>query len=212
MQNSHQMPPTLSPSEEMLLNVEGDWNQELQSPTFKVELMTKQPKPINPKRSHASFLESLVAEPPPISPSKRPRYCSESVDNFVTHWLESTSDAASASHRRTYCRSDSFLDSSNVDYIPRRLAKSISNMPYTEEDMSSSVPKRENDGFILPPTPSLYSSSNPASARNSVSMSTPASSRRSLVDDPFYRVNNLSTNHIFLQNSYLSNFQNTSTD
>ncbi|APA07979.1 hypothetical protein sscle_03g027490 [Sclerotinia sclerotiorum 1980 UF-70] len=178
---------------------------ELRSPTFKVELETE-PKPIDLKRSHASFLESFAAEPPPSSPSKRSRYCSESVDNFITHWLESTSDAASASDRRTYCRSGSFLDPSNDDYIPRRPAKSISNMPYTEEDMGSSVPKRDNDGFILPPTPSLYSGSNPAGARNSVSMSTPASIRRSLVDDPFYRVNNLCTNHIFLQNSYPKQF------
>ncbi|EDN90993.1 hypothetical protein SS1G_00393 [Sclerotinia sclerotiorum 1980 UF-70] len=205
LQNSYQMRLSLSSSEEMLLNAKGDWNQELRSPTFKVELETE-PKPIDLKRSHASFLESFAAEPPPSSPSKRSRYCSESVDNFITHWLESTSDAASASDRRTYCRSGSFLDPSNDDYIPRRPAKSISNMPYTEEDMGSSVPKRDNDGFILPPTPSLYSGSNPAGARNSVSMSTPASIRRSLVDDPFYRVNNLCTNHIFLQNSYPKQF------
>ncbi|KAJ8064711.1 hypothetical protein OCU04_007031 [Sclerotinia nivalis] len=169
----------------------------------------QQPKPLNLKRSHASFLESIVAEPPFIPPSKRHRYCSESVDNFVTHWLESTSDAASASHRRLHCHSDSFLNFPNIDYIPRRLTKSTSNMPYTQEDerhMGSYVPKRDNDGFILPPAPTLYSVSNPPAARSFVSLSTPALSPGSLVEDPLYRVQNLACNHIFLQNKYPKQF------
>ncbi|KAF7874903.1 hypothetical protein EAF04_002077 [Stromatinia cepivora] len=203
------MPPPLSSSEETLANVADDSNQELRSPAIEIEPETKQPKPLNLERSHASFLESLVAEPPSVPPSKRHRYCSESVDSFVTHWLESTSDTASASHRRIYCRSDSFLNFTSINYIPRRLTKLTSNMPYTQEDdwqIGSYAPRRDNDGHILPPTPTLYSVSSPPAARSFVSLPTAASSRGSLVEDPFYRVQNLACNHIFLQNNYPKQF------
>ncbi|TAQ85520.1 hypothetical protein B7494_g6176 [Chlorociboria aeruginascens] len=160
----------------------------------------QQPKPLPLKRPHASLLEDLV------NPSPAPkRYLPESVDSFVTQWVESAS--GSESYRGRHCRSDTLLSYLDGDIIPRRLTKSAPNMEY----------KRDADGFVLPPTPaSTRSHSYRANAEDDPRVSSYAKSitpsdisgaftgsgRRSLVEDPYYRDMNLASNNIYIRDFY----------
>ncbi|KAH8760748.1 hypothetical protein BGZ57DRAFT_708133, partial [Hyaloscypha finlandica] len=163
----------------------------------------RQPKPLPLKRPHASFLEDLV-DPLPSSPAPK-RYRPESVDSFVTQWVESAS--GSESYRERHCRSDTFLGHSDGDTIPRRLTKSAPNMEY----------RRDADGFALPPTPASTRSRSyradaeddaqvswygPSVAPSDVSGASTGSGRKSLVEDPYYRRNNLAENNIYLRPDY----------
>ncbi|TAQ89477.1 hypothetical protein B7494_g2232 [Chlorociboria aeruginascens] len=100
-------------------------------------------KPYLLKRSHALFLEDLVD---PLSSSSAPKqYCPESVDSFITQWVESVSASELKSYRERHCRSDTVLGHLNGNIIPR---KSAPNMEY----------RRDADGFALPPTPNSIGS------------------------------------------------------
>ncbi len=168
-----------------------------------VQTVQQQPKPLPLKRSHASFLEDLV-DPLPSSPAPK-RYRPESVDSFVTQWVESAS--GSESYRERHCRSDTLLGHSDGDIIPRRLTKSAPNMEY----------RRDADGFALPPTPastksrscradaeddSQVSGYGPSVAPSDISGASAGSSRKSLVEDPYYRDNNLAENNIYMRSFY----------
>ncbi|RDL33272.1 uncharacterized protein BP5553_08711 [Venustampulla echinocandica] len=166
-----------------------------------VQTVQLQPKPLPLKRPYASFLEVSLD---PLSSSPSPKtYRPESVDSFVTQWVES----ASGSYRERHCRSDTLLDHSDGDPIPRRLTKSAPNMDY----------RRDADGFALPPTPvstrlqshradaeddSQASWYGPLVAPSDISGASTSSSRKSLVEDPSYRDMNLTANHIYIRPSY----------
>ncbi|KAK5013183.1 hypothetical protein LTR60_003999 [Cryomyces antarcticus] len=176
-----------------------DTTKRLRIETEEAEQEAK-PKPLPLKRPHASFLEDLV-DPLPSSPAPK-RYCPESVDSFVTQWVESAS--GSESYRERHCRSDTLLGHSDGDIIPRRLTKSAPNMEY----------RRDADGFALPQTPASTRSRSyradaendsqvswygPSVAPSDMSGASTGSSRKSLVEDPYYRDNNLAENNIYMR-------------
>lgn len=164
-----------------------------------MQTVREQPKPLPLKRPHPSFLEDSVDQLP-SSPALK-RYCPDSVDSFVTRWLESGSE--SESYRESHCRSDTLLGHPDGEPISRRLTKSAPNMGHTQDA----------DGFGLPPTPaSIRSRSCQADAEHDPPVSsyaksvTPSdisgSSRKSLVENPYYRDNNLAENNIYMRNFY----------
>ncbi|KAJ2898295.1 hypothetical protein MKZ38_004020 [Zalerion maritima] len=148
----------------------------------------QQPKPKLPTYPYASFLRDFVEPVPPNRP--------ESVHTFVSEWLESV-----GSDREKRCRSDSHLRRSNSP-VPRQLTRSAPEMAYT----------RDADGFMVPQTPA---SIGPRSYRADVDTGSIApsditgstrgsgrSSGRSLVEDPFYRDENLAANGIYMRSPY----------
>ena len=173
-----------------------------------MQTVQQQPKPLPLKRPHASFLEDLVD---PLSSSPAPkRYRPDSVDRFVTQWVESASE--SESYRERHCRSDTLLSHSDGDLIPRRLTKSAPNMDFA----------RDTDGYVVPPTPPRSDSFRADAEDNSrfdsqvdlqasfyaksvgqsdIAASTSGSGRSSgkLVENPLYRVANLASNNIYLR-------------
>lgn len=78
-----------------------------------VQTVHQQPKPLPLKRPHALFLEDTV-DLLPSNPAPK-RYRPESVDNFVTQWVESASGSGSESYRERHCRSDTLLGHSDYD-------------------------------------------------------------------------------------------------
>ena len=176
-------------------------NQRLMEKFVQTVQRQQQLKPLPFKRSHASFLEELV-DPPLSSPAPK-RYHPESVDSFVTQWLESGSE--SESYRERHCRSDTLLGHSDGDLLPRRLTKSAPSMEC----------KRDADGFVLPPTPTstqsrLYRTDGednsvswygPSVAPSDISGASAGSSRKKLVEDPYYRQNNLAENNIYMRSA-----------
>lgn len=94
-----------------------------------------QPRPLSLKRLYYIYASFLNSNPAPE------RYRPESVDTFVTQWVESSS--GSESYRERHCRSDGFLGQSDGDLISRKLTKSAPNMEYTKDP----------DGFTVPLTP-----------------------------------------------------------
>ena len=134
----------------------------------------QQPKPESPRRPYASFLEDYVN--PAI-----PGQLSESVNTFVSQWLESI-----GSDGEKRCRSDSHLHSSDDGPISRKLTRSAPGMACT----------RDSDGYLVPPTPSSQAIS--AGPSQLISVPTGSSVRsRCLVEDPFYRDMNLTANSIY---------------
>jgi len=137
----------------------------------------QQPKPLPPKRPFTLFLEDSVDQLPSNPALKRYR-----LESVVIQWLESIS--GSESYRERHCRLDT-IDHSNVELIPRRLTESVPNIEYT----------RDAEEFVMPPTPtSRYA---PPVALSGISSASSGFSRKSLVEDPFYRVMNLAENNIF---------------
>ncbi|KAL3420314.1 hypothetical protein PVAG01_08813 [Phlyctema vagabunda] len=162
----------------------------------------QQPKPLPRKRPYASFLEAFV-EQLPSNPALN-RYRPEYVDSSVTQWVESGS--GTESYRGKHCRSDTLLGHKIGDLIPRRLTKSAPNMEC----------RRDADGFVLPPTPTSTGSRScradaeddsqaswdgPSVAPSDISGASAGSNRKSLVEDPYYRDNNLAHNNIYLRSS-----------
>ncbi|KAG9234214.1 hypothetical protein BJ875DRAFT_534914 [Amylocarpus encephaloides] len=157
-----------------------------------VQTVQQQPKPLPLKRPHVLFFEDTVGLLPSNPTPKR--YRPESVDSFVTQWVESASGSGSESYRERHCRSDTLLGHSDSDIIPRRLTKSAPNIEYT----------RDANGFALPPTPAStgsrpYAQSvGPLDAASSTGGSN-RSSGKSLVENPLYRVANLASNNIYIR-------------
>lgn len=157
-----------------------------------VQTVQQQPKPLPLKRPHALFLQDTV-DLLPSNPAPK-RYLPESVDSFVTLWVESASGSGSESYRERHCRSDTLLGHSDGDIIPRRLTKSAPNMEYT----------RDADGFALSPTPASTGSRSYAQSVGPLDAASSAggsdrSSGKSLVENPLYRVANLASNNIYMR-------------
>ena len=150
----------------------------------------QQPKPLPLQRPYTSFLEDFVDQP---SWSPAPKgYHPESVDRFVTQWVESTS--GSEPYRERHCRSDTLLGRSDGDLISRRLTKSAPIMEYT----------RDADGFAVPSTPASAASRSVARTLGPFDAASYAggssrSTGRSLVENPFYRSANLFSNNIHMR-------------
>ena len=167
-----------------------------------LQTIQQQPKPLPLKRPYASFLEES-ADQLFSSPALK-RYHPESVDSSVTQWVESGS--GSESYRERHCRSVTLHGHSEGDLIPRRLTKSVPNMG-----------RWDADGFVLPPTPtstrtcsyradadddSRVSWYGPPAAPSDMSGASTGSSRKGLVEDPFYRRMNLAENNIYMRDYY----------
>src|SRR5947209_2144296 len=142
----------------------------------------QQPKPLPLKRPHASFLEDFVDHLPSRPVPKRFRLAS-----VVTKWIESISESESYPER--HCRSDTFLGHSDGELIPRRLAKSAPNIEHTWD----------SNGFVMPPTPASWYA--PSVALSKTSSACTGSSRKKLVEDPYYRQNDLAENNIYMRSS-----------
>ena len=141
----------------------------------------QQPKPLPLKRPHASFLQDSVDQLP-SSPAPK-RYRPESI---ITQWIESISE----SYQERHCRSDTLLGHSDGELTPRRLTKSPPNMEYTQGA----------DGFVMPSAPASWSASS-AVLSNKSGAST-GLNRKTLVEDPSYRENNLAENNIYIRDFY----------
>ncbi|KAK3376569.1 hypothetical protein B0T24DRAFT_222385 [Lasiosphaeria ovina] len=133
-----------------------------------------------PKRARLS--KTNLQQPAP----KRPRasFLEDHVGptDAISEWLESV-----GSDREKRCRSDSYLHASSDDPISRNLTRSAPQMAYN----------RDADGYAVPPTPSSsYGSVAPSNAGSS------RSSRTQGVEDPFYRDQNLASNHIYMRPRY----------
>ncbi|MCJ1467512.1 hypothetical protein MMC07_006137 [Pseudocyphellaria aurata] len=153
----------------------------------------QQPKSLTRKRPYISFLTDTVDQP--WSPRPK-RYRPESVDRFVTQWVESVSGPES--YRERHCRSDSLLNHPDGDFISRRLTQSVPNM----------VNNCDAEGSTVPTTPeSAVSRSNlqsfePSDAATSADVTSDAyttKSKKHLVEDQSYRSVNLDLNNIFMR-------------
>ncbi len=162
------------------------------------QIVKKQPKPLSLKRRHASFLEPFADRCSALI-----RYLPESVNSFVTQWVELGWD--SEVYRERNCRSDTLVTHWHDDIIPRRLTKSVPNMKH----------KQDADGFALPLTPvstrsrlgrqdeeSAFSYGSSVAPSDTSDASIGSSRKKTLVEDPYYRDNNLAENSIFLRNFY----------
>ncbi|KFH48647.1 hypothetical protein ACRE_003730 [Hapsidospora chrysogenum ATCC 11550] len=134
------------------------------------------PKPTSSTR-YATFLEKFV------DPTPTPRANSE--HSFVLEWLESV-----GSDRDTRCRSDSYLHPSDDSPIPRRFLKSAPEMSY----------RKHTDGYMVPATPASTGSAsyNKSVAPSDASRSSSRSTKKSLVEEPNYRDENLRRNGIHM--------------
>lgn len=153
------------------------------------------PKPLPSKRVNASFLEHCADSS--VSVSKR--YRPESVDPFVTQWVESLSELET--FRARHCRSEILFGRSDGDVIPRRLTKSASTMEC----------RQDADGFILPmiPASALSREESPQIFRfgepvpsSSVNSYTTGSSPKTGTANPIYREGNLGGNGIHIRSFY----------
>jgi len=139
----------------------------------------QQPNPTAPGRRHASFLKDFIDPGIPAD-----------FGSTVLEWLKSV-----RSDREERCRSDSHLQRSGNDPVPRNFARSAPEMGYTQDA----------DGFVVPPTPASARSRSYAVDEEALSIapsdvtSSGRSSSRSLVEDPHYRRLNLAANHIYLR-------------
>lgn len=154
-----------------------------------------QPKPLPLKRPFTSLPEDFADQPSSCPVPKR--YRPESVDRFVTQWVESTSE--SEPYRERHCRSDSLLGHPDGDHLSRRLTKSAPNMELTQNDMGMHPTRLSSRRRPL----SYCLSANPSDAVGSAGRSstdvTGRSSKPKLIEDPNYRDENLATNNIYMR-------------
>lgn len=134
-----------------------------------------------PAAKRARLFETNLQQPAP----KRPRasFLEDHVGptDTISEWLESV-----GSDREKRCRSDSYLHASSDDPISRNLTRSAPQMAYS----------RDADGYAVPPTPGpSYGSVAPSDAGSS-------RSSRALVEDPYYRDQNLAFNHVYMRDPY----------
>ncbi len=143
-----------------------------------------QPKP---KRSYASFLRDFADS---VNPRLCPESAPESVDTFVSAWLESL-----GSDHESRCKSDSHLHLPDDDPVPRKLARSVPDIPYT---MST-------DGLNVPEASDFAGASEQTTDVESTAVadftSSSGSSESNLIEDPMYREVNLASNNIYLRSS-----------
>jgi hypothetical protein len=118
----------------------------------------------------------------------------------VINWLETVEQ-----ERVACCRSDSCIGRPAATSTSRQLTRSVQDMSYM----------RDNDGFVVPPTPApigieyvggqiSISSHAGSSTQSDITGATAASGRssgRSLVEDPMYRDINLAVNNIYMRSS-----------
>jgi hypothetical protein len=155
-----------------------------------VQTTLQQPEPNAPKRPYVLSLEHCVDTADLGLPL-------ESVNKFVSEWLESVE-----LDREDCCRSDTHLNVSDDDPITRQLARSAPEMAYI----------RDADGFVVPPKPTSTGSRSHREGADTGSVvpsdltrfppDSGRSSARSLVEDTFYRDQNLAANRIYMRHSY----------
>ncbi|KAI9674053.1 MAG: hypothetical protein M1829_003896 [Trizodia sp. TS-e1964] len=138
-----------------------------------------------PNFQYASILENIID----LSPSEP-----DESESLVGQWLESIPGSDISPERGR--RPDTSLGDLVGDIVLRGLTPT---MDYI----------RNTDGFVVPPTPNSTGSHsfranmswNGSAAASDFSGSSTGSSRRSLVENPLYRDNNLAENNIFLRSS-----------
>ena len=181
-----------------------------------VQTVHQQSKPLPLKRSYLSSLKESI-DPLHSSPAPE-KHRPQSVDNFVTRWLES--DSESKSYRQRYSRSDILPGHSDGNITPRGLVKSKLDMGQEQDVNGSSLPPMpaspgsrssradpEGDSVSGCGSSDAVSSISGAStgssdAVSSISGASTASSRKSLVESPNYRMKNLAENNIYMRASY----------
>ena len=155
-------------------------------------IMQRQPNDLYSKRPHAAFLEDDVSLFPsePATMQSRP----ESVDSSVTRWVEATFEMEIC--RKRYCHSDTLLTHSHGELISRRMTNSVPNMGS----------KIDKEGFLSPLEPlsipsgsDRASSSGPSVMPSASSSATTGSSKKTLVERPDYRLENLKANNIYFR-------------
>lgn len=147
----------------------------------KRRLDTNLETPSLPAAKRARLFETSLPQPAP----KRPRasFLEDHVGliDTISEWIESV-----GSNREKRSRSDSYLHASSDDPISRNLTRSAPQMAYN----------RDADGYAVPPTPSQsYRSVTPSDAGSS-------RSSKVLVEDPYYRDQNLAYNHVYMRDPY----------
>ncbi|KAF1994144.1 hypothetical protein P154DRAFT_557414 [Amniculicola lignicola CBS 123094] len=153
----------------------------------------QQPKPEPPRFLYASFLKEFVDPVHSVGPNPSPDPPAESTHTFISEWLESVGPGYWKS-----CHSDSHLYHPHSDPVPRTLTRSAPEMSHT----------RDADGYMMPPTPastgsrSYRADADAASVVPSDITGSGRSSGRSLVEDPFYREQNLAANGIHMRRRY----------
>ncbi|KAL5401003.1 hypothetical protein PMIN03_011903 [Paraphaeosphaeria minitans] len=142
----------------------------------------QQPNPIPPKHPYASFYKDFVD---PVDPRPRP----PSPHTVILEWLESV-----GSDREKHSRSDSHLHSDS-ELFSRQLTRS-----------APEIYKRGAKGFAVPATPPStgYRAPHAGSvvASDDIGTETGRSSARSLIEGPFYRQLNLTSNNIYMRGNH----------
>lgn len=150
--------------------------------------MLQQPKP-RPSNPHTSFLKSFVD---PLDLDDRSGF----GNSVVSNWLESLCGL----EREKHCQSDSYLYRPATHPVSRNITKSAPAMGGT----------RDADGFAVPPTPASTGSRpyeldggvwafSQAGSLAPSDASSERASKKSLVEESFYRTRNLISNHIYLR-------------
>ncbi|KAK0655480.1 hypothetical protein B0T16DRAFT_397083, partial [Cercophora newfieldiana] len=148
------------------------------SQSTKRRLDTNLETPSLPAAKRARLSKTDLQQPAPKHP--RASFLEDHVEltDTISEWLESI-----GSDREKRCRSDSYLHASSDDLISRNLTRSAPQMAYN----------RDADGYAVPPTPGpSYGSVAPSDAGSS-------RSSRALVEDPYYRDQNLAFNHVYMR-------------
>ncbi|KAI1147879.1 hypothetical protein F4825DRAFT_436020 [Nemania diffusa] len=160
------------------------------SQSTKRRLDTNLETPSLPQPKRARLSKTDLQQPAPKHP--RASFLEDHVEltDTISEWLESI-----GSDREKRCRSDSYLHASSDDPISRNLTRSAPQMAYN----------RDADGYAVPPTPGLsYGSFAPSIAPSDDTGATSGSGRssRALVEDPYYRDQNLAFNHVYMRPRY----------
>ncbi|KAF3768457.1 hypothetical protein M406DRAFT_249949 [Cryphonectria parasitica EP155] len=148
------------------------------SQSTKRRLDTSLETPSLPAAKRVRLSKTNLQQPAP----KRPRASfledHGSPTDTISEWLESV-----GSDRERRCRSDSYLHHSSDDPISRDLMRSAPEMAYAWDA----------DDYAIPPTPDP--------SNRSIAPSDSGSSRlsRALVEDPYYRDQNLAANHVHMR-------------
>lgn len=152
----------------------------------------QQPKALRSKRPYTSFLQDFVDQPSWSAAPKR--YRPESVDKFVTQWVESVSE--SEAYRERHCRSDTIFNCSDGDLISRKLTQFVPNNVDNNRDAQE---------IIKPFKPAAISRSSAQSVRTSdADTSTKdtgksGKSSKNKVENPSYREVNLAFNNVYMR-------------
>ena len=137
--------------------------------------------PLLPAAKRARLSKMDLQQPVPKHPKASFLEDHVGPTDVISEWLEFI-----GSDQERYCRLNNYLHTSSNNFISRNLTKSAPQMAYN----------RDVNGYAVPPTPGL--------SYGSVAPLDTGSGRLSkvLVEDPYYRDQNLAFNHIYMRPPY----------